>query len=43
MNASWNFDLQDRDRILRIDSEENAVMPVREVLIALDFECEEIE
>lgn len=40
---SWNFDLQDRDRILRVSSKENIVMPVKDVLKEHNFECEELE
>ena len=31
-NAKWNFDLDDRDRILRIDSEENIVFKIMDLL-----------
>jgi hypothetical protein len=28
-NAKWNFDLEDCDKILRIDSEENVSLPIK--------------
>lgn len=40
--AKWNFDLQDCDRILRIDSEENIILPLINVLKDHDFDCEEL-
>lgn len=39
----WNFDLKDRDRILRIDSEENIVLKVITLLTIHKFNCEELE
>lgn len=42
-NAAWNFDLQDCDKILRIDSEENIVLTIIQLLKMNNFFCEELE
>ena len=42
-NAAWNFDLQDCDKILRIDSEENIVQTIIHLLKMNNFFCEELE
>ncbi len=42
-NEKWNFDLDDCDKILRIDSEENIVLKIKELLINHKFYCEELE
>jgi len=41
--AKWNFDLQDCDNILRIDSEENIVFAAINLLTIHNFYCEELE
>ncbi len=41
--AKWNFDLEDVDKILRIDSEENIVLKVIDLLNSQQFYCEELE
>jgi hypothetical protein len=41
-NAKWNFDLQDRDHIFRIDSEENIVLKVTDLLSMHNYTCEEL-
>jgi len=41
--ANWNFDLQDCDKILRIDSEENIVLKIIDLLNIHKFYCEELE
>jgi hypothetical protein len=41
--AKWNFDLNDCDKILRIDSEENIARPVIDLLRNKQFDCEELE
>jgi hypothetical protein len=41
--AKWNFDLEDRDKILRIDSEENIVLKIIDLLNIHKFYCEELE
>lgn len=38
----WNFDLQDRDKILRIDSEEDVAMAVINLLKNHKFSCKEL-
>lgn len=42
-NSKWNFDLHDCDKILRIDSEENIVFPIKTLLNDQNFHCEELE
>lgn len=39
----WNFDLDDCDNILRIDSEENIVWKIVDLLNRHRFYCEELE
>ena len=41
--AKWNFDLNDCDNVLRIDSEENIILPITTMLKNHNFECEELE
>ncbi len=41
--AKWNFDLEDCDRILRIDSDENIVPEITGLLNTHKFFCEELE
>ena len=42
-NAKWNFDLEDCDKILRIDSEENIVLNIIGLLNDHKFYCKELE
>ncbi|MGG9963123.1 hypothetical protein [Ferruginibacter sp. SUN106] len=42
-NAKWNFDLEDIDKILRIDSEENIVLKITSLLTQHNYHCEELE
>ena len=42
-NEKWNFDLDDCDRILRIDSEENIVLQITDLLNLHQFNCTELE
>jgi hypothetical protein len=42
-NAKWNFVLEDCDKILRIDSEENIVLRIINLLNSHNFNCEELE
>ena len=42
-NAKWNFDLKDCDNILRIDSEENVVFKIIDLLNFHNHSCEELE
>ena len=42
-NAKWNFDLEDCDRILRIDCKENIVLEVTDLLNIHKFNCEPLE
>ena len=39
----WNFDLEDCDKILRIDSKENIVLKITGLLNIHKFYCEELE
>ncbi|RYY86438.1 MAG: hypothetical protein EOO15_14465 [Chitinophagaceae bacterium] len=41
--ARWNFDLQDCDRVLRIDGNAEHVPPVVELLRQEGFACAELE
>jgi hypothetical protein len=41
--AKWNFDLDDCDKVLRIDSEENIVLKIIDLLTVHKFYCEELE
>ena len=41
--SKWNFDLADCDKILRIDSEENIVFKIIDLLNIHKFYCEELE
>lgn len=41
--AKWNFDLDDCDKILGIDSEENIVWKITGLLNIHNFHCEELE
>lgn len=43
VNGKWNFDLKDRDKVLRIDSEENLVLQVKALLNSHDIFCEELD
>jgi hypothetical protein len=40
---NWSFDLDDCDKILRINSEENIVLRIKDVLTTQKFYCEELE
>lgn len=42
-NAKWNFDLEDRDKILRVEAEEDIVLKVRNLLSIHNFHCEELD
>ena len=42
-NEKWNFDLEDRDKILRIDSEENIRLVIIDLLNIHNHTCEELE
>jgi hypothetical protein len=40
--AKWNFDLEDIDKVLRIDSEENIGLIVIDLLNIHNHSCEEL-
>ncbi len=40
--AKWNFDLEDCDKILRIDSQTEISQPVIKLLQNIGFDCEEL-
>ena len=42
-NEKWNFDLDDGDRILRVDSKENIVLKITDLLNLHKFYCTELE
>lgn len=42
-DEKWNFDLEDCDNILRIDSVENIVVKITALLKIHQFHCEELE
>ena len=42
-NATRNFDLDDSDKILRIDSQEDIVSKIKDLLILHHYSCEELE
>ena len=41
--STWNFDLEDCDNILRIDSEDNIVLKIIDLLTIHKFYCEELQ
>ncbi len=41
--SKWNFDLEDCDKILRIDSKENLRLKIIDLLNMQKFNCEELE
>ena len=41
--SKWNFDLADCDKIFRIDSEENIVLKIIDLLNIHKFHCEELQ
>jgi hypothetical protein len=42
-NSIWNFDLEDCDNILRIDTNENIATTIINLLKIHTFDCEELE
>ena len=42
-NEKWNFDLEDCDKILRIDCEKNIVLKIKDLLNNHKFNCEELK
>ena len=42
-NENWNFDLEDCDKILHIDSGDNIVSIIIDLLNSQQFYCEELE
>jgi len=41
--SQWNFDLQDRDKVLRIESTEPDPGPVERLLLTAGFNCRELD
>lgn len=41
--ARWSFDLEDCDKILRIESEENIAREIQQLLTIHSFYCEELD
>jgi hypothetical protein len=42
-NAKWNFDLEDCDKILRIESQKHIVLAIIDLLNFHNYSCEELE
>lgn len=42
-NGRWNFDLEDRDKILRVEAYENMTQRVIELMNACNYACNELE
>jgi hypothetical protein len=42
-HLKWNFDLEDCDKILRVDSSEVSPRSIIEILENSNFECKELE
>jgi hypothetical protein len=42
-NEKWHFDLEDRDKILRIDSEENIGLEIIDLLSSHNHTCDELD
>jgi hypothetical protein len=42
-NSKWNFDLEDCDNILRIDSVNEITQPTIKILKDNGFDCQELE
>jgi hypothetical protein len=42
-NGKWNFDLEDCDNILRVESKENVTEVIIDTLNKQGFECAELE
>ncbi len=40
--SKWNFDLEDCDKILRVDSDHQIVRKIIDLLILHSFSCEEL-
>lgn len=40
--TNWNFDLEDCDNILRIDTKKNSAQLIIEKITAIGFYCEEL-
>lgn len=43
VKATWNFDLEDKDKILRVESPLNLVPIIQGELKKQGFECEELK
>ncbi|MCM5663456.1 hypothetical protein [Galbibacter mesophilus] len=41
-NNAWNFDLEDRDKILRVEMEEKKKASIENLLHSYGFVCEEM-
>lgn len=42
-SGKWNFDLDDCYNVLRIDSEKNVALKIKDLLTIHQFYCEELE
>lgn len=41
-SSIWNFDLEDTDKILRVETKEDVTARVKEALVLNGFVCEEL-
>lgn len=41
--TKWNFDLEDIDKILRIEGDKSIIIKIIDTLNSLHFKCEELE
>ena len=42
-NSTWNFDLEDPDKILRVETKDDIAARVKEALTLNGFACEELK
>lgn len=42
-NGKWNFDLEDCDRILRVESSRGIVAPIVDLMKSYNHSCDELE
>lgn len=42
-HLKWNFDLEDRDKILRVDGSEDIVFTIIDLLKFHNYNCEEVD
>lgn len=42
-HAKWSFDLEDCDKILRVETTENVALKIVSTLTKIGFECKELD